>query len=222
LPSLAQGLNLRDIEEDIMSKMKKGLGMGLLLMGLVLVLAAMAPGAWATPHQSPLRQTLPAGDVLATDENGVEKNLFGTNEPVGVSVKNGSFTPGSQVDVYVVIDDLWFEGKAITQDRSGGVDTLVANANGAFGPPTPIVWPIPTFPGEYDIVCDANQNGLFDAGDGVDDAIVGTGFVVQAVAVGGITIPVSKVGLAAPWIGLAAMMGVAVGAAMVIRRRGEV
>lgn len=207
-----------------MFKTKKDLWGLLLLGGLVLLLAAMAPGAWATPNQSPLRQTLPQGDVVATDENGVEKNLFLANEDVAVSVKDGSFTPGSQVDIYVVVDAAWNEGDAITADVSGGVDTVTVNANGAFGPPPPVVWPAPLTPGRYDVVCDANRNVVFDAGDGVDDAVLGTGFVVEEVPppvpVGGIAFRANSFKLLAPWIGLTAVMGVVV-AAVVVRWRAD-
>ncbi len=197
-----------------------------MILNMVLVLAAMGSGAWAAPNQSPLRQTLPQGDVVATDENGVEKNLFLANESVAVNVKNGSFTPGSQVDIYIVLDAAWNEGDAITADVSGGVDTVTVNANGAFGPPPPVVWPAPLTPGRYDIVFDANRNVVFDAGDGVDDAVLGTGFVVEAVPpppvpVGGIAILPNRFELLAPWIGLAALMGVVVAAVVVrLRRQG--
>ena len=191
---------------------------------VVLLLAAMAPGAWATPNQNPLRQTLPSGDVNATDPTGVIKNLFQVGESVHVRVKNGSFTPGSQVDVYVVVDDLWTIGKAITADVSGGMETLIANANGAFdGPPFPQVWAPPLVPGNYDVVFDANRDGLFNDTDGVDDAVLGTGFVVQAppppVPVGGIAILPNRFELLAPWVGLAALIGVVAVAAVVRLRK---
>jgi hypothetical protein len=207
-----------------MNTTKKDLWCLLLVAGLVFVLAAIAPGVWATPGQSPLRQTLPQGDVVATDENGVEKNEFSTNESVAINVRNGSFTPGSQVDIYVVVDNLWTIGKAITADVSGGVDTILVNANGAFGPPPPVVWPAPLTPGRYDVVFDANRNGLFDDGDGVDDAVLGTGFVVQAISipVGGVARYANSFRLIAPWIRSAVLVAVVVAAVLVgLRRYGE-
>jgi hypothetical protein len=156
----------------------KGLIALLCVGGMILVLAAMAPGAWATPNQSPLRKTVPQGDVLATDVNGVEKNLFNAGEAVYVRAKNGAFAASNPVDIYVVPDAAWAVNDAIPADVSGGKETITTNANGAFdGPPYPMVW-ASAVAGRYDAVFDENQNGIFDGGDGVDDAVLGTGFVV--------------------------------------------
>jgi hypothetical protein len=204
-------------------KEHKGLMALLCVGGVILVLAAMAPGAWATPNQSPLRQTVPQGDVIATDPNGVEKNLFNAGEPVHVNVKNGTFAAGIPVDVYVVPDAAWNVQDPIPADVSGGKETIITNANGAFdGPPFPLVWAAAVV-GRYDAVFDANQNVVFDDGDGVDDAVLGTGFVVQEapVPVGGIAILPDRFNLLAPWVGLAALMGVMVAAVVVrLRRQG--
>jgi hypothetical protein len=202
-------------------KEHKGLMVFLFVGGAVLALATMAPGAWATPNQNPLRQTLPPGDLVVCDERGVETNLFCTSEFVYVVVKPGSFTPGSQVDCYVVVDQLWIVPMPIPADVSGGFETIVVNAAGAFGPPLPVVWPPPLTPGVYDIVCDANRNGIFDNGDAVDDAVLGGGFVVEIRPVGGIAMLPDRFNLLAPWVGLAALVGVMVAAVVVrLRRQG--
>jgi hypothetical protein len=73
----------------------------------------------------------------------------------------------------------------------------------------------------YDIVCDANRNGIFDNGDAVDDAVLGGGFVVEIRPVGGIAMLPDRFNLLAPWVGLAALVGVMVAAVVVrLRRQG--
>jgi len=121
----------------------------------------------------------------------------------------------------VVPDDSWINGQDIPADVSGGFDTVFVNLAGAFGPPPPVVWPAPLTPGRYDVVFDANQNRTFDAGDGVDDAVKGTGFVVQSVPVGGIARYPNRFRLITPWIRLAALMAVAAAVVFRLRRQGN-
>ena len=69
-------------------------------------------------------------------------------------------------------------------------------------------------PGSYEVgALGFTETVILGAGEGE-----GQDFWPGMAPVGGIAIPVNKVGLVAPWIGLAALMGV-VGAAVVIRRR---
>jgi hypothetical protein len=79
----------------------------------------------------------------------------------------------------------------------------------------------PLTPGEYDIVFDTNQNGIYNAAIDVVDNPNHPGFVVEEpLPIGGIVVPVNKLGLVAPWMGLATLAGLAaLGVALVRRRR---
>jgi hypothetical protein len=79
------------------------------------------------------------------------------------------FYPGSSVDVCIVPEDDWSDGMAIPADVSGdAVNTLSADALGRLG--NTLVWPGELTIGQYDIVFDADRDGVFDAvGDCVDN-----------------------------------------------------
>ncbi|PXF61148.1 MAG: hypothetical protein C4B59_06215 [Candidatus Methanogaster sp.] len=84
------------------------------------------------------------------------------------------FTPGTNADIYVVPDQDWSDGDPIPSDITGAVETVPV-VNGDVGPV--LVWHAPLAPGHYDIVIDANQNGVYDAStDGLDSG--SPGFVV--------------------------------------------
>ena len=91
-----------------------------------------------------------------------------------VYAAGSGFTTGTNVDIYVVTDQDWSNGDQIPADVTGSVET-VSVVNGAVGPV--LVWHAPLVIGEYDIVIDANQNGVYDAStDGLDSG--SPGFVV--------------------------------------------
>ena len=86
----------------------KGLMALLVVGGVILVLAAMAPGAWATPNQSPLQQTIPPpfsiSGFICTDENGDGKCTFPPDTPMqGVLV-----TLYSDPQYYTTGADGWY------------------------------------------------------------------------------------------------------------------
>ena len=75
-----------------------------------------------------------------------------------------------------VPDQDWNDGDPIPQDVTGAVETVSA-ANGDI--PPVLVWHAPLTPGRYDIVIDANRNGVYNAAtDGLDSGA--PGFVVVA------------------------------------------
>ena len=112
------------------------------------------------------------------------------------------------------------DGDPIPADvSSDGMNPAVpTDINGDLGPAN--VWPPPLTPGEYDMVFDANWNGVYDAATDVVDHPAHPGFVIQAPApIGGIIVPVNRLGLLAPWLGMAALGSLAVLMVALIRRR---
>ena len=78
------------------------------------------------------------------------------------------------MNIYVVRDRDWNDGDPIPQDVTASVETVSVNG-GAIAPV--LVWHAPLVIGEYDIVIDANRNGVYDAhADGLDSG--SPGFVV--------------------------------------------
>jgi len=91
-----------------------------------------------------------------------------------VYAAGSGFTPGTNADIYVIPDQDWNDGDQVPQDITGAVETVSVN-NGDIAPV--LVWHAPLTPGEYDIVIDANRNGVYDAStDGLDSG--SPGFVV--------------------------------------------
>ena len=85
------------------------------------------------------------------------------------------FATGTNVDIHVVPYQNWNDGDPIPADITGSVETVSVNGNGNVGPV--LVWQAPLVIGEYDIVIDANRNGVYDAStDGLDGG--SPGFVV--------------------------------------------
>jgi hypothetical protein len=122
-------------------------------------------------HMYVITKVTPAGDS-AESSRGI-KNMFLLEENV-YAIGRG-FVSNSIIDLYVVADRDWTNQDIIPRDISDGVETARADAQGdVFA----LVWQSPLLrTGEYDIVFDANQNGIYDAGiDAVDG--VSPGFVV--------------------------------------------
>jgi hypothetical protein len=118
--------------------------------------------------------TPPSGD--ATNSDGLSEGTYHPEDTV--YVVGSGFVPSAVVHVYVVSDATWFDGMAIPPDLSGdGMNAVSAGTGGSFGPVA--IWSPPLVAGEYDVVFDANRNGIFDlATDAVHDPNH-PGFVVQ-------------------------------------------
>ncbi len=75
----------------------------------------------------------------------------------------------------MVQDQDWSDGDHVPQDVTGAVETVPVMNDGGVGPV--LIWHAPLVPGSYDIVIDANRNGVYDAAtDGLDSG--SPGFVV--------------------------------------------
>ncbi|MEA1906351.1 MAG: hypothetical protein U9N12_05285, partial [Euryarchaeota archaeon] len=64
------------------------------------------------------------------------------------------------MDIHIVHDQDWNDGDPIPADVIGTVETVSVN-DGDIAPV--LVWHDPLTPGEYDIVIDANRNGVYNA-----------------------------------------------------------
>jgi len=112
--------------------------------------------------------TLPAPPSVASS-----KNTYRVDEDVYAA---GSGFTSTNVDIHVVQDQDWNDGDPIPADVTGAVET-VSVVNGDIAPV--LVWHAPLTPGRYDIVIDANRNGVYNAAtDGLDSG--SPGFVVIA------------------------------------------
>ncbi len=116
----------------------------------------------------------PSGD--ATNSDGLSQGTYHPEDTV--YVVGSGFVPSTIVHVHVVSDATWFDGMAIPPDLSGdGMNAISTGSSGSLGPVA--IWSPPLVAGEYDVVFDANQNGIFDAAtDAVHDPNH-PGFVVQ-------------------------------------------
>ena len=151
-----------------------------------------------------------------TDVVGVGKDQYRIAQTVYAT--GSGFIPSANVDVYIVRDRKWTDGTAIPPDvSSDGANILPTNLAGNLGPA--MVWPPPLVPGDYDAVFDANQNGVYDEATDLVDDPNHPGFVVigDHVPVGGIAVPVNRLGLVAPWLALVAL--ILVGALLLPRSR---
>jgi len=157
----------------------------------------------------------PTGD--STDPVGVGKDTYTTGETVYAS--GSGFPPNTNVDIYIVGDLAWSDGDPIPADVSGGKETVTTDGAGNLAPTN--VWAPPLTVGQYDMVFDADQNVKYDAATDVVDDPNHPGFVVQTPPepVGGIVVPVNKLGLLAPWLALVAMASFAALTVALVKRR---
>jgi len=99
-----------------------------------------------------------------TDPYRVDADVYGT----------GSGFTTANVDIYVVPDQDWNNGNPIPSEVTGAAET-VSVVNGEIAPV--LARHARLVIGEYDIVIDANRNGVYDAStDGLDSG--SPGFVV--------------------------------------------
>jgi len=110
--------------------------------------------------------------IWSSDSMGNKKNTFASTETVYTTVP----ATGKNVTFYIVAgQDVWNDGDPLT-DASDGTEQLTLDP----GPGTQVVqvWEPPLTLGNYDIIEDTNNNGLYDAGvDGID-SMAEVGFVV--------------------------------------------
>jgi len=109
--------------------------------------------------------------IWSSDSLGNVKNTFAPTESVYVTVA----ATGKNVTFYVVADQSVWNNGAVLSDVSGGAEQLILDP----GPGIQVVqvWAPPLALGNYDIVEDTNNNGLYDAGaDGID-SVAEVGFV---------------------------------------------
>jgi hypothetical protein len=103
---------------------------------------------------------------------GNPKDVFAPAETVYVTVPATDQT----VTLYVVADKTaWNDGDVLI-DISDGPETLTLDSGP--GNQTIQIWAPPLTVGAYDIVMDANNNGVFETGTDLIDSVLITGFHV--------------------------------------------
>jgi uncharacterized protein YfaP (DUF2135 family) len=122
----------------------------------------------------------PTGPILyAADSRGNASNSFLKGSHT-VYARGEHFTPGSRVALYVVADNTdWASGTPLA-DVSGGAEEVTVGSDGKFLVP---VWSSPSPIAAYDLVADADRNGVYSAGD-VVDSYTPVGFMVQRAGTG--------------------------------------
>ena len=124
--------------------------------------------------------------------------------------------PGSDVDVYVVGDGKWLGGETIADYGIAAITTLTADGGGEIGG---VIWEAPLEIGEYDIVFDTDRNGVYNEIPDLVNDPNHPGFIVIKAKVGGTVYPVDKTALLLPWLGLGAILILAAGGLILVRRR---
>ena len=100
---------------------------------------------------------LPAPVMWTSDALANEKDTFQPSEPMYASVQAN----GQAVTFYVTEHhETWVDGDVLT-DVSGETEMLTLNPTGV---QTVEVWSPLLIPGSYDVVLDANNNGVYDSG----------------------------------------------------------
>lgn len=104
--------------------------------------------------------------IESCNEDGGQKDVFSQGDNMYVT---GGFFPSGTFEIYVVNDvETWTDGMAIPSRVLGTETTVSSNLEGHI-PPTNVWSNLQTL-GEYDIVIDVNDNGLYDLGvDALDD-----------------------------------------------------
>jgi hypothetical protein len=153
----------------------------------------------------------------STNAQGSTKDVYRTNETIYAS--GNHFPVNANVCIYIVEDRAWTDADPVPADVSGdGMNTVQTDGSGNLEPVS--VWEPPLTVGEYDIVFDANCNGIYDAGTDVVDNPNHPGFAVIAAgtggSVGGTAEMANKIQLMAPWIVLTVL--VLLSAGVIIRR----
>jgi hypothetical protein len=190
-------------------------------------------------------QTLDDGDyywrVMSTDEHGIAsgwtaansggiafrlntaaetgqtlKDEYHTREDVTIS--GNGFTPNSKVAVYVVEEGKWLGGETIADYGIVAQKTFDVDGDGKI---SGTVWEAPLEVGEYDVVFDADRNGVYDEILDFVDNPNHPGFIVVLTTVGGEVYPIDKTALLLPWLSLGIVLILAFGGLILARLRSR-
>jgi len=155
-----------------------------------------------------------------TEAGWTPKDKYRANEDVHVS--SSGFPPNSPVDVYVVGDYHWYDGNLIPPD-SGTIfaqKTFTTDDEGEIE--NQVIWEAPLEIGEYDIVFDADRNGVYDE---IPDLVYDPnhpGFTVVKYTVGGEVHPTNKIDILLPGRGSGIIVLIlATGGLILARRAGR-
>ncbi|MBI4010137.1 MAG: hypothetical protein HY361_03005 [Candidatus Aenigmarchaeota archaeon] len=97
--------------------------------------------------------------VFASDSSGNEKNVFYSNETVYINANESVASGSASVRVYVVANnDSWDNGTILTAVIP--YITVSTNSNGNLA--LTLVWSPDTTAGSYDLVVDANNDGVYN------------------------------------------------------------
>jgi hypothetical protein len=159
--------------------------------------------------------------TTGAQSGGSDSDTYYPDEDVTVSATG--FPPNSFVDVYVVDDYTWTDLDSIPADVGDSMDTIQADGSGNIT--NEVIWSHPLDIGEYDIVFDAGQDGVYNEVPDLVDDPNHPGFTVIAPppaprgAVGGTVYPINKAAILMPWLGLAFVLILAVGGSTLALRR---
>jgi hypothetical protein len=159
------------------------------------------------------------GDVAfrlntATEAGRTSKDRYRANQDV--EVFGSGFPPYSDIDVYVVEEGEWLGGETIADYGIMVMKTFTTGDEGEIGG---VIWEAPLEIGEYDLVFDADRNGIYDEIPDFVDHPNHPGFTVVEAAVGGTVYPADKAALLLPWLVLSAGLILATGGLILIRRQ---
>jgi hypothetical protein len=112
--------------------------------------------AFALMHTA-LASGISACHIGSSDPYGADKNTFSQHEDVYAT--GSGFTPNTVVDIWVVNRTTWTDGMPIP---SNGIVTKNVPVNGAGNIIPTVIWHQLLTPGTYDIVVDANRNGVYN------------------------------------------------------------
>jgi hypothetical protein len=130
------------------------------------------------------------------------------------------FSPGSDIDVYVVEDFAWNDSDSIPPVPSTvfAFNDFTANLDGEI---SGTIWYAPLQRGEYDIVFDAGQDGIYNEIPDLVDDPNHPGFTVLSTTVGGEVFPIDRATLLLPWLGLSIVLILTAGGLILIKRQAR-
>lgn len=122
-----------------------------------------------------------ARTIFTSYQNGTEKTSFFTNESVYLAPSTTNITWNSTtVRAYVVTDSNSWTNQSSLTDVTGNYKPLTTNSSGFLDSVTSL-WAPTTIAGNYDVVIDVNDNGIYDSGiDYVFDSSV-IGFQINPI-----------------------------------------